>query len=481
MSKKLFGTDGIRGIANTELTPELAFKLGRAIVATLPSDAFAFTEESGKKVTDVTAAVKFRRPRVLIGRDTRRSGKMLEGALSAGITSAGADAVLAGIVPTPAVSLLLQDDCFDAGVVISASHNPPEYNGLKVFMGGGKKLSDKQEEQVEELLHTDDVPLPKFCNDDDACKCRPNRPTGSSVGRVEVLVTATEEYVQKLVALFPIGALKGMKIALDCGHGASYSASPAALEALGAEVVVLNDDFSGDDINVGCGSTHLEVVARCVRSGDFDLGIAHDGDADRMLAVDETGAEVDGDHIMAVCAKYLKDTGQMDELPVVGTVMANLGFVRALEGMGIPVETTAVGDRYVLERMYETGAVLGGEQSGHIIFLQHNSTGDGLLSALMLSYIVASSDKPLSKLTKVMKDFPQVLINVYVSSKGVEGCAPLQTAMRSAEAELGDTGRILVRASGTEKMVRVMVEASDEELAQNLAQNLAAVVEKELG
>jgi len=468
MSKKLFGTDGIRGIANTELTPELAFKLGRAVVATLPAEAF-----------ELTPATK--RPRVLIGRDTRRSGKMLEGALSAGITSAGADAILAGIVPTPAISLLLQDDCFDAGVVISASHNPPQYNGLKVFLGSGKKLSDAQEVQIEKLLHTEDVPLPMFCDDQPKdCTCRPSRPTGPAVGRIETLPSAADTYVHKLVEIFPINVLSGMKVAIDCGHGAASAPTPAAFRALGAEVTVLNDDFTGDDINVDCGSTHLNVVADCVTSGDFDLGISHDGDADRMLAVDETGAEVDGDHIMAICAKHLKEAGEMDGVPVVGTVMANLGFTRALEDMGIPVEHTAVGDRYVLERMAETGAILGGEQSGHIIFLQHNSTGDGLLSALMLASIIAQSGKKLSELSQVMTSYPQTLINVYVSSKDMDGCAPLQEAMKEAVTQLGATGRILVRASGTEKMIRVMVEAEDKAMADSIAERLAGIVEAEL-
>jgi len=476
MSKKLFGTDGIRGIANTELTPELAFKLGRAVVATLPKDAFELSPE-----LEGIDSENFRKPRVIIGRDTRRSGKMLEGALSAGITSAGADAVLAGIVPTPAISMLLQDERFDAGIVISASHNPPEYNGLKVFLGSGKKLSDEQEIQIEKLLHTDDVPLPPLCADGNDPEGRPSRPTGTALGRVESLSSATDEYVTKLLELFPIDILKGMRVALDCGHGASCHATPAAFKALGAEITVLNDDFSGDDINVDCGSTHLNVVAECVQQGSFDLGIAHDGDADRMLAVDETGAEIDGDHIMAICAKHLKDSGDLGRLPVVGTVMANLGFIKALEALDIPVETTAVGDRYVLERMRETGAILGGEQSGHIIFLQHNSTGDGLLSALMLASIVARNKKPLSELAKVMTSYPQVLINVYVQSKDIDNCEALRLEMAAAEAQLGDTGRILVRPSGTEKMVRVMVEAADAAQAQSLAEGLAAVVKKELG
>ena len=507
MSRKLFGTDGIRGIANTELTPELAFKLGRAVVATLPAEAFELSPasgprkgrqcadlvdpdmpemaHSGAKTGNPAASAdpeeNRRRPRVLIGRDTRRSGKMLEGALSAGITSAGADAVLAGIVPTPAISLLLQDDCFDAGVVISASHNPPQYNGLKVFLGNGRKLSDTQEAQIEELLHTEDVPLPQLCTDSpENCTCRPSRPTGPAVGRIEMLPSATDTYVHKLVEIFPINVLAGMKVAIDCGHGASSAPTPAAFRVLGAEVTVLNDDFTGDDINVGCGSTHLDVVADCVKSGSFDLGISHDGDADRMLAVDEAGAEVDGDHIMAICAKHLKEAGEMDGIPVVGTVMANLGFTRALEDMGIPVEHTAVGDRYVLERMAETGAILGGEQSGHVIFLQHNSTGDGLLSALMLASIVAQSGKKLSELAQVMTSYPQTLINVYVSSKDMDNCAPLQTAMKEAEVQLGNTGRILVRASGTEKMIRVMVEAEDKTMADSIAEKLASIVEAEL-
>jgi len=470
MSQKLFGTDGIRGIANTELAPELAFKLGRALVAVLPDAAFSTVRGSN--------FAQSKRPRVLIGRDTRRSGRMLEGALAAGISSAGADAILAGVVPTPAISLLLSDDRFDAGVVISASHNPPQYNGLKVFLGSGKKLSDDQEAQIETLLHADEVVMPASKTDGIS---RENRPTGTALGRVEVLPTAAEEYVAKVTSIFPLGALQGIRVAIDCGHGAACKTTPAAFEALGAEITVINDDYNGDDINVNCGSTHLEVIGECVQSDAFDLGIAHDGDADRMLAVDEAGAEVDGDYIMAICAKHLKDTGQMDGLPVVGTVMANLGFTRALADMGITLETTAVGDRYVLERMREKGAILGGEQSGHIIFLQHNSTGDGLLSALMLAYIVAESGKPLSELAQVMTSYPQVLKNVPVSSKDIADNATLQAAIVDAEVQLGDTGRILVRASGTEKLIRVMVEAADAEAAEDITTKLAAIVEQELG
>ncbi|MCL2525960.1 MAG: phosphoglucosamine mutase [Coriobacteriia bacterium] len=477
MSKKLFGTDGIRGVANTELTPELAFKLGRAVVATLPEEAFALRSSSGSD----EESTALRRPRILIGRDTRRSGNMLEGALSAGITSAGADAVSAGIVPTPAVALLIKDELFDAGIVISASHNPPEYNGLKVFLGGGKKLSDEQEAQIEELLHTEDVPLPLLCDVNETLPCRASRPLGTALGRSETLPSAINDYVKKLVEIFPINALSGMKVAIDCGHGASSLSTPAAFKALGAEVTVLNDDFNGDDINVNCGSTNLGIIAECVQSGSFDLGIAHDGDADRMLAVDEHGNEVDGDHIIAICAKYLKETGQMGDVPVVGTIMANLGFNKALESMGIPVELTAVGDRYVLERMYETNAVLGGEQSGHLIFLQHNSTGDGLLSALMLSTIVAKSGQSLSELAKVMTSYPQELINIPVASKDIEGCEPLQKAMHAAEEQLGDSGRILVRASGTEKKIRVMVEAQDATQAVTIAEALATIVREQLG
>ena len=474
MSKKLFGTDGIRGVANTELTPELAFKLGRAVVACLPRETFARQENSSSNEPCV-------RPRILIGRDTRRSGQMIEGALCAGITSAGADAVLAGIVPTPAVSLLLQDNLFVAGVVISASHNPPQYNGLKVFLAGGKKLSDEQELQVEELLHTDDVPLPMFCDNLDECECRPSRPTGQRLGRIESFPGAADEYVAQTVSVFPIDALSGLKVVLDCGHGAASVTSPAAFRALGAELTVLNDDYNGDDINVGCGSTNLEVISRAVQSGSYDLGISHDGDADRMLAVDESGNEIDGDHIMAICAKYLKETGQMTNQPVVTTVMANLGFNKALEDLGIDLEITAVGDRYVLQRMYETDAILGGEQSGHIILLQHNSTGDGLLSGLMLAMIVAKEKKPLSELAQVMKSYPQVLINVPVKSKDIESSAALQAELAQATAKLGDSGRVLVRASGTEKLIRVMVEASDADLAQSIADKLAASVKTELG
>jgi len=455
MTKKLFGTDGIRGVANTELSPELAFKLGRAVVATLPESA------------GVDAL-----PRVLIGRDTRRSGEMLEGALVAGITSAGADAVLAGIVPTPAVALLLKDGAYDAGIVISASHNPPEYNGLKVFSGDGYKLSDEQEAGIEALLHTDDVPLPEGHDD---------RPVGCKVGRAYPLADAVEHYVHELVALFEPNSLKGLRVVLDCGHGASVITSPAAFRALGAQVTAINEDFSGDDINVCCGSTHLDVVGECVQSGNYDLGIAHDGDADRMLAVDEHGEVIDGDHIIVMCAKCLRDEGLLPDAPVVTTVMANLGFNRALEELGLAIETTQVGDRYVLERMRQTGAILGGEQSGHVIFLRHNTTGDGLLSALMLAHLVAASDKTASELAKVMTSYPQVLRNVTVKDKDIAGNAELQAAIAAAEEELADTGRVLVRASGTEPLVRVMVEAADAAQAEAVAEKLVVAVASQLG
>ncbi|MCL2680794.1 MAG: phosphoglucosamine mutase, partial [Coriobacteriia bacterium] len=421
----------------------------------------------GEATTDPSC----RRPRVLIGRDTRRSGKMLEGALAAGITSAGADAVLAGVVPTPAISLLLAGQCFDAGVVISASHNPPEYNGMKVFWGTGKKLDDAQQEQIEALLQSDEVLLPG---------ARTDRPTGTQLGRVETFPGAAAEYVAKLTAIFPYHGLQGLRVAIDCGHGAACKTTPAAFEALGATISVINDDYSGDDINVACGSTNLKVVAEAVQSGDFDLGIAHDGDADRMLAVDQNGAVIDGDQLMAICAQYLKDKGEMDGLPVVSTVMANLGFARALQDRDIAVEITDVGDRHVLQRMYETGAILGGEQSGHLIFLQHNSSGDGLLSALMLAHILVQSGKSLSDLAGVMKHYPQVLHNVPVASKDIASSQALQAAISDACTQLGDSGRVLIRPSGTEKLVRVMVEAADEDQAEAVATSLAAVVAQEL-
>lgn len=448
MAGKLFGTDGIRAVANTVLTPEMAFRLGRAVVEVLGSGS--------------------QRPRVLIGRDTRRSGEMLEAALAAGITSAGGDALSAGVIPTPAIALLLRDYDASCGVVISASHNPPEYNGLKVFSADGYKLDDADQDAIEALL-TGPVDDPTA------------RLTGAALGRTVTLPDATERYIRYMVDVLGRGALNGLKVAIDCGHGAAHTATPVAFHRLGAQVKAINADYNGDDINVGVGSTHMDVIADLVKSGDFDLGIAHDGDADRMLATDENGEIIDGDCLLAIAAKYLQDTDRLPVPVVVGTVMSNMGLPRALADLGIRFEATAVGDRYVLERMRETGAVLGGEQSGHVIYLQYNTTGDGLLSALMLAAAVKHAGKPASELARIMTRYPQVTENVTVTSKALDDNAAVTAAIQAAADALADDGRVLVRASGTEPLVRVMVEAADTDRAARIASDLAAVVQEHLG
>ncbi|MCL2491880.1 MAG: phosphoglucosamine mutase [Coriobacteriia bacterium] len=442
---KLFGTDGIRGIANTELTPELAFRLGEAVVKYL-GDA-----KSSKFV---------------IGRDTRRSGAMLQSALIAGITSAGGDVLLANMIPTPGIAFLTRRFRADGGIVISASHNPPEHNGLKVFSRDGFKLSDDLESLIEIYLNTHTSFM---------------RPDGTGIGKVTTLEDATAHYVHHIVDAFEPGTLDGLKVALDCAHGASAVSSPKAFEMLGAKVSAINTDYNGDDINMNCGSTHLKKLQKFVRKGDFDLGIAHDGDADRTLAVDENGAIIDGDQIIAIVAKYMQENDLLLNNTVVSTVMANMGFEKAMDELGIQTVKTKVGDRFVLEQMQTMNANLGGEQSGHVILLDHNTTGDGLLVALMLAHIVAQSDETLSELAKVMTKYPQVMVNVQVRNKEhLVASARLAEAIDAAEEQLGDHGRVLVRASGTEALVRVMSEAATIEEAQEVVDELVEVVKEEL-
>jgi len=445
MSTRMFGTDGVRGVANRDLTPELAFTLGEA---------------AGHFLGDKGAG------RIVVGRDTRRSGEMLEAALVAGITSGGGDALVCRVVPTPAVAFLVRELGADGGVVISASHNPPEYNGIKLFSREGLKLPDDLEDEIE-----------AFCFGERDWV----RPTGAGVGCVERISDALERYMTHAVSTIS-GDLSGMRVAIDCGHGASSVASPEAFRRLGADVTAINCDWTGLDINVGCGSTDLTPLSGLVASGEFDLGIAHDGDADRMLAVDETGADVDGDQVMAICAVRMAEQGHLAGGAVVSTVMANLGFEVAMRERGISVVKTKVGDRYVLEQMQSMGANLGGEQSGHIIFLDHNTTGDGLVTALQLAAAVRDSSVPLSQLTRVMTRFPQVLVNVEVADKArLSTSAAISSAIHEVEAELGDTGRVLVRASGTEPLVRVMAEAANCEQAQDVVDRLVGVVRAELG
>lgn len=442
---RLFGTDGVRGIANADLTPELAFRLGEA--------AGHFLGDGG-------------RGRIVVGRDTRRSGDMLEGALVAGICSGGADALTVGIIPTPAVALLTRELGAEGGVVISASHNPAEYNGIKFFSRDGFKLPDDLEDEIEGFVGADRDW---------------QRPTGVGVGRRHEVAEAHETYIDHATSTID-GGLGGLKVALDCGHGAAATATPEALRRLGADVVAVNSDWDGMDINLDCGSTHLDVVRDLVLESGADIGLAHDGDADRVLAVDEKGDEVDGDAIMAICATDLKRAGRLPHDTVVGTVMSNLGFVIAMEEQGITVVKTKVGDRYVLDEMRAMGVALGGEQSGHVIFLEHNTTGDGLVTALQLASVMHRTGRPLSELRGVMRRYPQVLVNVRVADKArLATSAVVLDAVAAAEAGLGERGRVLVRASGTEPVVRVMAEASEQAEAQAVVDRLVDVVRAELG
>lgn len=442
---RLFGTDGVRGIANADLSPELAFRLGEA--------AGHFLGEWG-------------RGRIVVGKDTRRSGDMLEAALVAGICSGGAEALLAGVIPTPGVAYLTRATGADGGVVISASHNPAEYNGIKFFSRDGFKLPDELEDEIEGFV----------VRERDW-----KRPTGAGLGSCEPMTDAVDAYVSHAVAAVD-GDLAGVRVAVDCAHGAASVSTPEAFRRLGAEVTSINCDWDGMDINESSGSTHPERLMELVRTDGYDLGIAHDGDADRVIAVDEAGREIDGDFIMAICARHLSRAGRLARNTVVGTVMSNFGLEAALKDMGLTLVKTRVGDRYVLDGLRASGAVLGGEQSGHIIFMEHNTTGDGLLTALQLAVVMRSTGQPLSELAKVMTRYPQVLENVAIADRGALGAsAAVADAVHAAEARLGDTGRVLVRSSGTEPLVRVMAEATDEALAREVVERLAEVVRAELG
>lgn len=438
---RLFGTDGVRGVAGTELDRDLAVALGRAAVRKIGS-------------------------RVLIGRDSRVSGPMLEDALVAGIRAEGGEPVVTGIIPTPAVALLTRQSDVDCGIVISASHNPPEYNGIKFFDANGYKLPDALEDELQ-------VVVEEVCGEQVPA---PEPPV--------VLEDATQRYIEHAVDTVRAKGVdfSGIKVALDCAHGASCATTPAALEELGAEVFAINTDPDGANINVGCGSTHLEPVIELLEQTGADIALAHDGDADRLLAVAPDGTVVDGDYILAICAEDMKGRGALAENTVVGTVMANLGFQLAMKREGIDVVTTKVGDRYVLEQMRALGACIGGEQSGHIIFLEHNSTGDGLVTALQLLSVIATTGKPVSELMQVMDKFPQALVNVRVTDKALyAGNDAIADAERQASAELGDEGRLLVRPSGTEPLIRVMVEARTQEQADQIAQRVADVVAAQIG
>lgn len=445
---RLFGTDGVRGEANRELTPELAYRLGRA-------GALFFGEEANQ------------RPVILIGMDTRVSGPMFEAALAAGICSAGGTAVIAGIVPTPAIAYLVKQIKAQAGIVISASHNPFQDNGIKFFGGNGFKLPDAVEDQLEEIVHKIEQGEALY------------RPTGDQVGTIVYrhdLIQSYIDYALKTVE----GDFKGMKIVLDCSNGASFEAMPVLLEKLGAEAIVINQKPSGTNINAACGSTHLACLQKAVLAHKADLGIAHDGDADRCLGIDETGAIIDGDKMLVMCALEMMKKGTLKDNTVVSTVMANIGFHKAIKNAGGKVAVTKVGDRYVLESMLENGYTLGGEQSGHIIFSEFSTTGDGLITALQLISSVKKSGKKASALSGLMTSYPQLLVNVRVETKdGWEDNAGINAAIRAGDDELGENGRILVRASGTEPLIRVMAEGSDQAQLERICHRIADVVKEQ--
>jgi phosphoglucosamine mutase len=440
----LFGTDGIRGLANVDLTAELALDV--AVAA-----AHILVENSNE------------RPRAIVGQDSRASGEFLEAAVVAGLTSAGVDVYRVGVVPTPAVAYLVASTGADLGVMISASHNPMPDNGIKLFQRGGEKLADEVEALVEARIGE---PW--------------QRPTGAAVGRVISDDQLVNNYIEHLLSTIDV-SLNGLKVVVDCANGASSFTAPVALSRAGAEVIAIANTPDGWNINDGVGSTHLDYLRNAVLKNGADVGIAHDGDADRCLAIDATGAEIDGDVIMAILAKGFKAQGKLKANTIVGTVMSNLGFMHAMAESGIEVVTTAVGDRYVLEAMLQSDFNLGGEQSGHVIMRDHANTGDGLLTALQLSAEVKRSGQTLQELSRVMVRFPQVLINVKnVAKERLATSKVIADAVKAAETELGSNGRVLLRASGTEPLVRVMVEAQSDAVAQSVATKLAQVVETEL-
>lgn len=443
---RMFGTDGVRGVANKELTATIAYELGRA-------GAYVLTEGTHK-------------PKILVAKDTRISGDMLEAALISGILSVGAEAVVLGVVPTPAVAYLTKKYGADAGVMISASHNPVEYNGIKFFNDKGYKLSDELEDQIQSVIESGFEGVPS--------------PTGVEIGKEIVEISALDDYVEFAQSTVS-SSLKGLKIALDCANGASFKSSVKAFNSLGAEVHVINDKPDGTNINEKCGSTHPEELMEYVVRENCDLGFAFDGDADRCLAVDEKGNLINGDFILMLCAKYLKEKGQLKDDTLVVTVMSNLGLDIACKKEGINLVKTAVGDRYVLEEMVKDNYVLGGEQSGHVIFLNHNTTGDGLVTALQISSIVKETNKNLSQLCSIMKELPQVLANATVPNNKKNLYLTddeIQNEIKKIEDALNGVGRVLIRPSGTEPLVRVMLEGEDQDEINKMAHGLADLIQK---
>lgn len=447
---RLFGTDGVRGVANNELTCEMAFNIGRAA-------AYVLTKETQHK------------PKILIGKDTRISGDMLEAALSAGLCSVGAKVVSLGIIPTPAVAFLTRKYEADAGIVISASHNSAEYNGIKIFNSNGYKLNDAIEERIEAIIL------------DDAEKI--DLPTGDDVGSITKCDTAVADYVEFAKSTIDCD-LSGLRIAIDCANGASYKTAVKVIVELGAEAFVVHNHPNGTNINLHCGSTHTKEFCEYVKNINVDIGLTFDGDADRLLVVSENGELIDGDKIMFICADYLKEQGLLLKDTLVTTVMTNLGLVLAAKEKGIKIVQTKVGDRYVLEEMLKSGYGLGGEQSGHIIFLDYNTTGDGLVSALQLLSILRKTGKKLSELSDVFQTLPQAVVNAKVpNSKKNEyvNDSVIMEEIKALEDEFAGNGRVLIRPSGTEPCVRVMIEGENQSVITQKANYLAKLIEARLG
>ena len=444
---RLFGTDGVRGVANKELTPELAFNLGKAGTHVLKKDN--------------------ERPVVVIGKDTRISGDMLESALTAGILAVGGNVIRAGVIPTPAIAYLAKYYKADAGIVISASHNTFEYNGIKFFNGEGYKLDDDIEEEIEDIIISSiDVN---------------SHITGELIGRcLDASGDAAELYAAHLLETVDF-RLDGIKVALDCANGASYRIAPKVYEALGAEVIVTGNEPNGININDGCGSTHPEKLSVLVQKTGAHVGLAFDGDADRLIVVDEKGNVIDGDRVIAICARMLKEQGKLAENKATVTVMSNIGFHKAMEESGIDVDVTGVGDRYVLEQMLKSGCVIGGEQSGHIIFREYTTTGDGILSSLQFMEAVLASGRKISEMASEIQIFPQVLVNARVKNenkKKYSNDPQIAAAIEEIEKKMEGNGRVLIRPSGTEPLVRVMIEGDDEVVLDQMARGLADLIEE---
>jgi phosphoglucosamine mutase len=443
---KYFGTDGVRGVANRELTAELAFKIGR-------TGGFVLAGHTEK-------------PTVIIGQDTRVSGPMLEAALIAGLLSIGANVVRLGVVTTPTVAYLTRELKADAGVMISASHNPVQDNGIKFFGSDGFKLSDETEIQIEQLIDAEVDELP--------------RPIGKDMGTVTVDEGAKYRYSEFLQSTVS-ERFNGLKIVLDCAHGAAYELAPLVFRELGAEVITIGAEPTGLNINEKCGSTHTEMIREAVVSHKADIGLSFDGDADRLIAIDHTGAEVDGDFILCICGEGMKQQGKLNNDTIVTTVMSNIGFFKAIEKVSIQAKTTGVGDRYVMEEMRKGGYNLGGEQSGHVIFLDYNTTGDGILSGLQLVATLVRNKKSLAEMRTMMKQYPQVLVNVKgVDKQGLNSNHAVKAVIKDVEARLGDEGRVLVRPSGTEPLIRVMAEGPESDLVREYVEEIADVIKREL-